>query len=145
MQLFVTLVSCTRALFGRAVAQAVSRRSLTAEARVRSQVSSCGICSGQSDTRTGFSPSISVFPCQFHSTGAPLKGKMKKKLIVFITGLHNKPQGCGASVASAAGFFTTKKTLFLRYDRVKYDCNDNCQRCYCAVTAVGVRTFCVVW
>jgi hypothetical protein len=26
-----------------------------------------------------------------------------------ITGLHNKPQGCGASVASAAGPFTTKK------------------------------------
>jgi hypothetical protein len=24
-------------------------------------------------------------------------------LIIFITGLHNKPQGCGASVASAAG------------------------------------------
>jgi hypothetical protein len=25
----------------------------------------------------------------------------QKKNIVFITGLHNKPQGCGASVASA--------------------------------------------
>jgi hypothetical protein len=33
----------------------------------------------------------------------------RKKLIIFITGLHNKPQGCGASVASAAGPFTTKK------------------------------------
>jgi hypothetical protein len=32
-----------------------------------------------------------------------------KKLTIFITGLHNKPQGCGASVASAAGPFTTKK------------------------------------
>jgi hypothetical protein len=31
--------------------------------------------------------------------------KRKKKLI-FITGLHNKPEGCGASVASAAGLFT---------------------------------------
>jgi hypothetical protein len=27
----------------------------------------------------------------------------EEKLITFITGLHNKPQGCGASVASAAG------------------------------------------
>jgi hypothetical protein len=54
-----------------------------------------------------FSPSTSVFSCQFHSTGAPLLGKTKK-LIIFITGLHNKPQGCGASVASAAGPFTTK-------------------------------------
>jgi hypothetical protein len=49
-----------------------------------------------------FSASTSVFRCQFHSIGAPLHGKTKK-LIIFITGLHKKPQGCGASVASAAG------------------------------------------
>jgi hypothetical protein len=55
-----------------------------------------------------FSPSTSVSPFQFHSTGAPLLGKTKK-LIVFFTGLHNKPQGCGASVVSAEGPFTTKK------------------------------------
>jgi hypothetical protein len=67
---------------GRAMAQAVSRRPSTAEARVRS-VSPCGICGGQSGTGTGFSPSTSVFPCQFHSTGDPLLGKMKKKLITF--------------------------------------------------------------
>jgi hypothetical protein len=51
-----------------------------------------------------------VFPCQFHSTGVPLHEK-KEKLITFITGLHKKPQGCGASVASAAGPFSTK-TIF---------------------------------
>jgi hypothetical protein len=33
----------------------------------------------------------------------------RKKLMLIITGLHNKPQGCGASVASAAGPLTTKK------------------------------------
>jgi hypothetical protein len=39
-----------------------------------------------------------------------------KKLIIFIAGLYNKPQGCGASVASAAGPFTTKKrTNIKRY------------------------------
>jgi hypothetical protein len=54
-----------------------------------------------------FSPSTSVFPCQFHSTGAPYG--MMKKLIIFITGLHKKPQGCGTSVASAAAPFTTKR------------------------------------
>jgi hypothetical protein len=46
------------------MAQAVSRRALTAEARVNS----CGIYGGQSGTGTGFSPSSSVFPCQYHST-----------------------------------------------------------------------------
>jgi hypothetical protein len=30
-------------------------------------------------------------------------------IVIFITGLHKKPQGCGASVASAAGPFTTKE------------------------------------
>ena len=60
------------------MAQAVSRRPLTAEARVRSRVSPCGFCGGQSGTGTGFSPSTLVLPCQFHSTGAPLLGKMKK-------------------------------------------------------------------
>jgi hypothetical protein len=43
------------------MAQAVSRRPLTAEARVRARVSICGIC-GQRGTGTGFSPNISVFP-----------------------------------------------------------------------------------
>jgi hypothetical protein len=32
-----------------------------------------------------------------------------QKIIIFITELHKKPQGCGASVASAAGHFTTKR------------------------------------
>jgi hypothetical protein len=60
------------------MAHAVSRRPLTPEARIRSRVSPRGICGGQSGAGTGFSPSTSVFPCQFHSTGAPLLGKMKK-------------------------------------------------------------------
>jgi hypothetical protein len=49
---------------GRAMAQVVSRRPLTVEARVRARVNPCGIYGGQSGTGTGFSPSSSVFPCQ---------------------------------------------------------------------------------
>jgi hypothetical protein len=47
----------------------------------------------------------------FHSTATPLLGKGQKIIIIFIfiIGLHNKPQGCGTSVASAAGPFTIKK------------------------------------
>jgi hypothetical protein len=47
---------------GRAMAQA--------EAQICSRVSPCGICDGQSGTETSFSPSSSVFPCQYHSTVA---------------------------------------------------------------------------
>jgi hypothetical protein len=60
------------------MAQAVNRRPLTAEARVRTRFSLCGICGGQNAAGTGFSPNNSVFPRQFHSTDAPLLGKVKK-------------------------------------------------------------------
>jgi hypothetical protein len=51
--------------------QVVSRRPLTAEARVHARVNPCGICGGQRGTGTGFfSPGYSVFPCQYHSTVA---------------------------------------------------------------------------
>jgi len=53
------------------LAQAVSRRPLAAESRLRFQVSPCEICRAQSGTGTGFPPNTSVFPCQYHSTNAP--------------------------------------------------------------------------
>jgi hypothetical protein len=56
---------------GRVMAQAVSRWPLTVEARVRARVDPYGIRGGQSGTVASFSPSSSVFPCQYHSTIAP--------------------------------------------------------------------------
>jgi hypothetical protein len=49
----------------RGMAQAVSHRPLTAEARVRPCFGPCGICGRQSGTGTGFSPTSSVFRCQY--------------------------------------------------------------------------------
>jgi hypothetical protein len=49
------------------MAEAVSRRPLTAEARCRS-VSPGGICGGQRDSGTGVSPSTWVFPVNFIPT-----------------------------------------------------------------------------
>jgi hypothetical protein len=50
------------------MAQVITLRLLTAEAQVRARVNPCGICGGQNGSGTGFSPSSSVFPCQYHST-----------------------------------------------------------------------------
>jgi hypothetical protein len=56
----------------------------------------------------GFPVSISFHPCS-------ITRKRTKIIIIFITGLHKKPQGCGASVASVAGPFTTKKNPIAAY------------------------------
>jgi hypothetical protein len=53
-------------MLGCAMAQTVSRRPLTAEARVNPR----GIRGGQGGTGTDFYPSFSVFSCQYHSTVA---------------------------------------------------------------------------
>jgi hypothetical protein len=56
---------CKSEIYGRAMAQAVSRRPLTAEVRVHSRVSPCVICGGQSGTGTGFSPVLRFSPVNF--------------------------------------------------------------------------------
>jgi hypothetical protein len=66
-----------------------------------------------------------------------------EKLIIFITGLHNKPQGCGASVASAAGPFIKKssdRTLWMG-DRTIWSSSAGCSWCY---SLTGALASCVV-
>jgi hypothetical protein len=50
--------------------QAVSRRPLTVEVRVRARDSPYEICGGQVGTGTGFSPRSLSFSCSYHSTVA---------------------------------------------------------------------------
>jgi hypothetical protein len=77
------------------MAQAVSRRPPTAEARVRSRVSPCRVCGGQSGTGTGFFLEYFGFllSISFHPCSITWKNEKKKLIIflIFITGLHNKP------------------------------------------------------
>jgi hypothetical protein len=51
---------------------------------------------------------LRFFPVNFIPPVLHYLEKRKKKTVNFITGLHKKPQGCGASVASAAGPFSIK-------------------------------------
>jgi hypothetical protein len=51
----------------RAIAQEVIRRLLTAAARVRAQVRSCGICGGQSGAEAGFLGVLRFPPASSHS------------------------------------------------------------------------------
>jgi hypothetical protein len=79
---------------GRAMAQAVSRRPPTAEARVRSRASTCG---GQSGTGTGFffTPEYFGFPLSISFRRCSITGKMEK------TNLSSSSQGCTISLKAA--------------------------------------------
>jgi len=50
---------------------AVSRRTVTTEDVFQSEVSICEICGRPSGIGTGFSPSISVLPRQYHYNSLP--------------------------------------------------------------------------
>jgi hypothetical protein len=69
-----------------------------------------------------FFPEYFGFPLSISFRRCSITRKRTKIIIIlvtFITGLHNKPQGCGASVASAAGpFTTTKRNLSAAHGKV---------------------------
>jgi hypothetical protein len=70
------------------MAQAVNHRPLAIEARF----SPYGICGGQSDSGTDFSPSSSFFPCQYHSTVA-----LHTHISSGGGGVNNRPVGGSSS------------------------------------------------
>jgi hypothetical protein len=96
----------------RAMAQAVSRRPLTAEARVRSRGLSMWDLWWKKWHWDRFFFQYFGFPLSISFHHCSIKMKSRKNLIIFLTGLHNKPQGCGASVASAAGPFSKKNSFY---------------------------------
>jgi hypothetical protein len=58
-----------------------------------------------------FFSELSVFPCQFHSTGAPLIVKVGKKLLIFITGVAQEALmlRCVRGICCGALHHATKK------------------------------------
>jgi hypothetical protein len=93
--IFTHSISCVGE--GRAMAQAVSRRPLTTEARVRSQFKSMWDLWWTKWQWNRFFSELSVFPCRFHSTGAPLLVKLGKKT----AHPHIHHRGCTISLKAA--------------------------------------------
>jgi hypothetical protein len=107
-QMQYSLISRYKAgCIGHAMAKAVSHRPLTAEARVCTRVSPCGVCGGQSDTGTGFSPcSLFSLPVSFHHIDQkmaavhgmfyiipPHNGNDHSTMTVYLLGVNNRPFG----------------------------------------------------
>jgi hypothetical protein len=73
------------------MAQAVSRRSPTAKARVRSRLSPCGICGGQSSTGIGFFPRVfrfspvSFIPPVLHYTEKWKKSSLSQGCVISLS------------------------------------------------------------
>ena len=83
------VVQWTSALFRvserRSMAQAVSRRPFTAEARLRSHSFPYETCVVRSGTRTVYFPCTSVFPCQCHFTDATYSYFIYRRRYIILT------------------------------------------------------------
>jgi len=71
-------VLCEVKTEARVLPQAASRRPLSEEARVQSQLSLCEVCGAQSGTTPDFSPSTSFFPRLNHSANAPYSSSLTR-------------------------------------------------------------------
>jgi hypothetical protein len=110
---FVLLITINNNRNGRAMTQAVSRRPLTTEVRVRSRVSPCDICRGQSGTGTGFSPEYFGFPLSISFHRYSITWKNEKKNYHLSLHLHRSVVQWALRLqcvrTSAAGPFSTKR------------------------------------
>jgi hypothetical protein len=77
-----------------------------------------------------FFPEYFGFPLSISFHLCSITGKNEKKVIIFITGLHNKPQGCGASVASAVGpVYHIKNDMHTYFNVVVFRYRDSTIQC----------------
>jgi hypothetical protein len=101
-----TTLAVFQNMSGRAMAQAVSRRPLTAEARVRVRVNQCGICGGQSGTGTGFSPSSSVSPVNIISRNIKIDESKRihffSKCLLSVATYCSSPRWCMSLTAMSS-------------------------------------------
>ena len=65
------------------MAQVVSRRPFIRGFRVQFQASECESSGGRCGAWTGISPTILVFPCQYHSTNSPCPLVYQRRYINF--------------------------------------------------------------
>jgi hypothetical protein len=77
-------------LNGRAMAEAVSRRPVTAEAWLRSRVSPCAICGGQSGTGTVLSPEYFGFPLSISFHRCSITKKNEKETTYLSHYFHHR-------------------------------------------------------
>jgi hypothetical protein len=99
------------------MAQAVSRRHLARRPVLDPGSVNVGFVVDKVALEQDFPRVLRFSPVNFIPPVLHYSEKRKTAIIIFITGLHNKPQGCGASVAFGVGPFTTphpKKILNCR-------------------------------
>jgi hypothetical protein len=88
--IYIHYIRELRAAHGRAMTQAVNRRPLAAENRVRSQVSSCEICGVQCGPETGYSQSFPPL-VSFHHYATPYSSSSTRFSVLTVSFQTRRP------------------------------------------------------
>ena len=111
-------------LFNFRLITVVSHRFFTAKTRLRYQVCSCESFGGQIGTGTCFSPSISDFSCQYHSTN------YTTFIISYIFLLREGQMGQVWEPSQNECFFKNMEALDRNILSLFFNVNNCCKQCY---------------